>query len=463
MSYFNSLSSYKATQTAVAQHTTDMEQSVKDGKAAAAAKAYEGYSQLLETAGGSTTGLAGGFHLTRKIYKKYQAKKQASNDEKEKANQDEQTAKNQDAEDDKDADDELGEPEDFSTGSTAETTGTAEGGDEILGGEKTEVNTQADELDTDTKADEELGEPEDFTTGNSAPPTELEGKGDFDTGDILGGDKTEANTQGEQTTNDLQEADNEAQSAAGEAPKEGEFSRGELGDSGGDVSGGVGDASDTFGGDIGSLQQPTQISGSVKNTPQGQQLGEEPDAEKTGENQLEGDEPDDADLPDPVDYDIKSTDNLPSTEVNEADQSATKAGGDSTGTEIAGDTEESADRIEQGANMFSKITPTPTGGAGGLGVGADAGADDIVSAGSSLLSDGLEVASTALDFLGPVGEVVGAGIALGGFFHSLFDGGESKKESDDEDAPTDISQGGGISATSLQTQSQSSNMVGTSY
>ena len=58
MAYFNSLSSYKETQKAVAQHTTDMEESVKDAKAEASQKAYEGYSQLLETAGGSTTGLA---------------------------------------------------------------------------------------------------------------------------------------------------------------------------------------------------------------------------------------------------------------------------------------------------------------------------------------------------------------------------------------------------------------------
>ena len=52
MAYFNSLSSYKETQKAVAQHTTDMEESVKDAKAEASQKAYEGYSQLLDSAGG---------------------------------------------------------------------------------------------------------------------------------------------------------------------------------------------------------------------------------------------------------------------------------------------------------------------------------------------------------------------------------------------------------------------------
>ena len=82
MAYFNSLSSYKETQKAVAQHTTDMEESVKDAKAEASQKAYEGYSQLLDSAGGSTTGLAGGFHLTRKIYKKYQTAKKGIQDAK---------------------------------------------------------------------------------------------------------------------------------------------------------------------------------------------------------------------------------------------------------------------------------------------------------------------------------------------------------------------------------------------
>ena len=177
------------------------------------------------------------------------------------------------------------------------------------------------------------------------------------------------------------------------------------------------------------------------------------------------------DLPDPVDFKELNTQSGEgadtggkAVEVDAGDQEATggfQAGAETTDADLT--TAGSADRIEQGAAAFSKITPTPTGGAGGLGLGADAGADDIASAGSSLLDSGLEIASTALDFLGPVGEIAGAGIALGGFFHSLFDSGESKKESDDEDAPTDISQGGGISSTSLQTQSQTSTQVGTSY
>ena len=87
MAYFNSLNDWKSTQDAVAQHTTDTENAVLQAKAAASSAAFEGYSQLLETAGGGVSSLSGGIHLTRKIYKKFKAVKQAAKDAKKKVPQ----------------------------------------------------------------------------------------------------------------------------------------------------------------------------------------------------------------------------------------------------------------------------------------------------------------------------------------------------------------------------------------
>ena len=477
MAYFNSLSSYKETQKAVAQHTTDMEESVKDAKAEASQKAYEGYSQLLETAGGSTTGLAGGFHLTRKIYKKYQNAKSAVSDVKGQAQDaiDSVKGKVSDASDAvadtakdtvKDSVGEDAEPEsaDFTTGDTTTegVSGVSDDPDVAFKSDNAVSNTQSDsldKLDTDQQADSNLPEPEDYelkSTNMEAPESKVS---ELNTGEV--NDPTNVNvdnTKASDTINDLKEADQE-DSATG-AVKDGQFSRQELG---GDNSalGGVEDAQDTFGGDIGSLQTPKTIDSSIQSADP--VLGEEPDAEKTDTNQLDGSEPADEDLPDPVDYDIKSTTNLPKTSLDATDQSAVKAGGENTGTELAGDADASADRLEQGANAFKDITPTPSGGAGGLGLTGDATAGELSEGVSSLGSSILEGVSTGLDFLGPVGEVVGAGIALGGFFHSLFDGGEKKKEDTDESTQTDMSAGGGISATSLKTASNTTNLVGTTY
>ena len=477
MAYFNSLSSYKETQKAVAQHTTDMEESVKDAKAEASQKAYEGYSQLLDSAGGSTTGLAGGYHLTRKIYKKYKIAKGQAQDAidsvKGKVSDAVDTAKGKvsDAVDTakdtvKDSVGEDAEPEsaDFTTGDTATegVSGVSDDPDVAFKSDNAVSNTQADsldKLDTDQQADSNLPEPEDYelkSTNMEAPESKVS---ELSTGEVNDPSNVNVdNTKASDTINDLKEADQE-DSATG-AVKDSQFSRQELG---GDNSalGGVEDAQDTFGGDIGSLQTPKTIDSSIQSSDP--VLGEEPDAEKTDTNQLDGSEPADEDLPDPVDYDIKSTTNLPKTSLDASDQSAVKAGGDSTGTDLAGDLDASADRLEQGASAFKDITPTPSGGAGGLGLTGDATAGDLSEGVSSLGSSILEGVSTGLDFLGPIGEVVGAGIALGGFFHSLFDGGEKKKEDADESTQTDMSAGGGISATSLKSASNTTNLVGTTY
>ena len=465
MSYFSSLSQYNQTKNAVAQHTTDMEQAGKDAKAAASQKAFEGYSQLLESAGGSTTGLAGGFHVTRKIYKKYKALKQAGQDAKDAITKGKQDAKDQDAEDDADADEELGEPEEFSTGSTTETTGQAgqETSDLIdKGSTETKPNTQADELDNeaeDKDAEDDLPEPEEFEEGSSTA-NDVKGSDTSVSQSDAPTDNTRSfdfNTQAADTVEDLKPS-----TTAPSVMEDDDLNSGfRISNTNApDIEQGN---TDMLSKDMGG-QEPTQTTEGTRSNPDN--LGEEPDLLE-GEDKEAGTTPDDSELPEPVDFKELNTQSGEgadtggkAVEVAAEDQEKTggfQAGAETTDADLT--TAGSADRVEQGAQAFKDITPTPKGAT--LGLDADAG--DLADAGSSLLTSGLETAGTVLDFLGPVGEVVGAGIALGGFFHSLFDSGEEKKESDDEAAQTDISQGGGISSQSLKTASQSTNMVGTTY
>lgn len=463
MSYFSSLAQHNETKNAVAQHTQDAEQAVNDAKAAASQQAFQGFSQLLESGGGGTVGLAGGIHLTRKIYSKYKKASQAKTNAKNQKAQNDLEEKNQDAEDDKDADDELGEPEEFTEGSTKPASA-EDSTTEVKGqGTTEETNTEGnetqdslekgDEADTDKQADDELGEPEDYelkTTGSAEDVKGSETQASQSEAPDAKVDDTVDNTQGADTIDDLKPETTEP--SVMETDDVNNFRVSSA------------NAQDIGQGDVG-LQEPTQTTTFKDANPDN--LGEEPDLLK-GEDEEAGTTPADSELPDPVDYDIKSTKDTntggEATEVDASDQAETggfKAGAETTDADEV--MEGSADRVEQGAQMFSKITPTPSGSVGGLGLDASADAGDLATAGSSLLDSGLEIASTALDFLGPVGEIAGAGIALGGFFHSLFSKGEDSKESSEENATTDIAQGGGISSKSLQSAGQTTNMVGTTY
>tara|TARA_R110000744_G_scaffold288032_1_gene399117 strand:+ start:820 stop:1884 length:1065 start_codon:yes stop_codon:yes gene_type:complete len=86
------------------------------------------------------------------------------------------------------------------------------------------------------------------------------------------------------------------------------------------------------------------------------------------------------------------------------------------------------------------------------------GVDDSIKAG---VNSGLEVAGEALDFLGPVGEIVGAGIALVGFFRDIFDHKHLMKKEAQAKLGGGIASQSGISMTSLQSAGTQSLQVGT--
>jgi len=87
--------------------------------------------------------------------------------------------------------------------------------------------------------------------------------------------------------------------------------------------------------------------------------------------------------------------------------------------------------------------------------------DVASSAGKKAGEAGLEATEGVMDFLGPIGEIVGAGLALGTFFHDLFGKkGLAKKQANAENAQQTISQSTGISTASMATAGQKSNAVG---
>lgn len=86
----------------------------------------------------------------------------------------------------------------------------------------------------------------------------------------------------------------------------------------------------------------------------------------------------------------------------------------------------------------------------------------IAKAGGEAASSAMETAGAVLDFLGPVGEVVGAGLALGSFFHDLF--GHKKEQAKElaaKSGPEQAVASVGIDTTSIATQGQKTNLVGT--
>lgn len=400
MSYFNSLSDWSATQKAVEQHTTDAVESYNSAKADSDEKAFNGYSQLLESAGGSTTGLAGGFHLTRKIYKKYKQGRKAIQDAKNAVDKAKGQPKEEEGGEDEGGEDEGGAPS------------TEEGGTEADAPEPDATTAEAPE--TESSAPEPSTEaPEvDNAPTQSAPEPESNG--------------LEASDPDLQETPLAPEDEAYLQDILSRHPEE--VQRG---------SDMTDEAQETEATNPEAPSADTQLS-SFSNEGQGADSGALRPTNTAPEPSTEP----------------SSTE--PSTDTPSTEAPATEA------TEGADEGAEAADRLEQGAKAFEGVKPSPTGGLTSLG--KDAGVDDVVDAGASTLGDIGTALSVGLDFLGPVGEVVGAGIAIGGFFHDLFGkDDEAKTETQDATTAGSVAGSGGISTSSIKTSQQTNLNVGTAY
>jgi len=97
-----------------------------------------------------------------------------------------------------------------------------------------------------------------------------------------------------------------------------------------------------------------------------------------------------------------------------------------------------------------------------IGQGTKVVAKAVAKVGGDAIGGAMETAGAVLDFLGPVGEVVGAGLALGSFFHDLF--GHKKEQAQEiasKGGPQQTTASVGLDTSSIATQAQKTNVVGT--
>jgi hypothetical protein len=170
-----------------------------------------------------------------------------------------------------------------------------------------------------------------------------------------------------------------------------------------------------------------------------------------------------------------------STEESEGSNHTTQP--DGTGnegempTEVEGDDNLVSSLADKASSTISDIKNTVNGKIndvvnavkgklGQAGQAAGEGTEDaVVGAGKKIAGavgkDALEEAGGVLDFLGPAGEIIGAGIAIGSLFHNLFDKKkEEAKEAQTQDAVGVITQSTGISTASISSANTKSNVVG---
>ena len=414
MSYFDSLSSWQTAANNIQQHQQGVEQEANNAKASTIEEKFDAVDKYMNESGSGIGGLGGGIHLIRRMYTKVKSGQQKVQDAKDAYNK----IKNKN----NTPDGKSNNPDNENTDADGKTPD-----------EHSKMNGTEDEPpSTDVSAPK----PE-------QPPTaDVDEESTVDTGVPKGGQQ------------EMSDASDWAKAKVDEPPTT---------DTTPDVS--------TDGPQSQFFKDNPDIYEKLQNNPDlvegvGQRqaegtLGQKPplNVEDTplGENSL-------AEAPNP-NTGIKSVpdapDSTPTSAVGEAAEqeqnikSAADAGSDVAKGALNGLKQGGQDLVDQTASTASKAASKATGFL------SDA-TDATETIAKSSLDSALQTAGGVLDFLGPIGEVVGAGLALGSFFHDIF-GSSSKKDSEDDasDSKTIIAQGTGISTTSMQTAATKSNVIGT--
>ncbi len=404
MSYFDSLASWQNGADAIQTHQQAIEQEYKNSKANDIEQQFDQVDKYLQEGGGGLTGLAAGFHVSRKIYQKIktsQAKKKALREQQE-----------------------------------AERNGKGKGQDLENEGDKAPNEHNGQQNGTEGIEDdwEDGG---DFGFGDSKnpnkPPETDENSPDSSTND---NDGTPAEEEDEPEEEDFGFGDTENPNVSKPSPPD-------LDDAPEPDSGGAAPEPEEE-------EEEDEIQPAEPTRPAPAQAAEEeiePAERSLGQGDL-------------VEMDgggtrVGQTANDVAASAEDNIRSAADGGADAAKTALGGLKESGADALENIASKGSDIVGQ------GLSKVASVGSK-AAEVGGDLISTGLDTASTVLDFLGPVGEVVGAGIMIGSFFHDLF--GHKHKDAQEEaaqNAKGNISQASGISTTSMAAASVKSNVVGT--
>lgn len=376
MSYFDSLASWQNGAEAIQSHQQAIEQEYKNSKANDIEQKFDQVDKYLQEGGGGLTGLAAGFHVSRKIYQKVKSSQAKKKELQDKANKDKE--------------------------------GSTDKGNEL--------DNQGD------KAPQEHNGKQNGTEGEEGGGVEEDWE---DGGDFGFGDKENPNKPPETDTNDADDAPTEA--APDNAPETTPEQEEEE------------DADDA--------PAPEEEDTPAPDRP--------PPAEAAPEEPSLGNSGDLVDMEGGGQRIGQSAGDNVAASAEDTIKSAADGGADAAKTALSGLKESGQDALDNIATKGGDLVSN------GLTKVAETGSK-IAEGGTDLLTTGLDTASTVLDFLGPVGEVVGAGIMIGSFFHDLF--GHKKKDKDEtaaQNAGGDISQGSGISTTSMAAASVKSNVVGT--
>jgi len=438
MSYFDSLSSWQNANTAISNHQAENENANVETKAQTMEQKFANVDKLLGESGGGIGGLGGGVHIGMRMYRKAQKAKQAIEDAKGKVQDGIQKVKdlkgklngdkpdgNSNNADDEGAKGANEEPPNTKDGTpdTNEPAKTPQEEPKSAGDDKPQAENEApdnspQELDTDPNQENLLSKTDqakaDFKSAQDTAQTDTSGESS------LGNQASDASARLSETGSSATEpagvAEKPQLDTIGEEP-EGDFGGGEAGQQG------IGESADG-----------------------GARLGQNP---AEGANEELAPKPDTSGFT-PTEDGQGMTNNFKSADT----------GGDSSAVDdIASKVGDAKDAISGVKDTISGVKAT---GNAVMNTTTDALAQTGEKVGTSVAKVGLESTEGVLDFLGPIGEIIGAGLALGTFFHDLFGKkGLTKKQENAENAPQTISQASGISTASMGTAQEKSNTVGT--
>jgi len=127
-------------------------------------------------------------------------------------------------------------------------------------------------------------------------------------------------------------------------------------------------------------------------------------------------------------------------------------GNEAKNTEVSDGMVDGAEQKAVSGGVKSTVKDAVNSGMEKLGV------DDSVKAG---VNSGLETAGEALDFLGPIGEIVGAGIAIVGFFRDIFEHKKLERQKTQAESGGAVAGESGISMSSIQEGGRQTTQIGT--
>lgn len=442
MSYFDSLSSWQNAGNSIQSQQQASEQENRDQKAEGIEDKFAYVDKVMGEVGGGVGGFGGGFHIARKVFKKAKSLQAKAKEAKEAIDKARGATKPEpDGEGSKTPAEHTDKPN-GTEDSTSEPSSAGDGRNPPAQEEpKAESKNANDEPETSTKTEEPKAD-EDFPEAPEVP---------------------------DKPSTQIKDAPDVPESAKPPAPSEQNV--GEKGDS--EDLGNKGELPEKE--DLNVSEQASDAK--VGNFASKSKVSEKPSLETIEEPKFGESETDTGGMGQGSDgmprmgTNPTAEDQLPIRPAEvpkpEAPTLETNTSGaddiSNTISDLKGQASDIADRVSSLAskakNMVSNTGDLADGGASALKEG-------VMNAGKKVAGkvgeEGVAEAGGVLDFLGPAGEILGAGLALGSFFHDLIEHHREQKKIDDAKGATgNIAQNTGISMASIQSAGNKSNVVGT--